>query len=151
MLCVSRRVLQKTIPYMLGLKSTMRRIASYVFFAFTTYNSCVTLEALMLRLPAEISLGSLRYFFVRCFMPSGIVALKHNVCLWSGVLSRMASNSSWKPMLSISSASSKTRNCTSSIRNFLRWMRSKVRPGVPTTICGRPCSSLICFVMGAPP
>ena len=88
----------------------------------------------MFFLPADISLGSFRYLLVSFFMPSGMVALKHNVCFSSGVLARMASNSSWNPMLSISSASSKTRNWTSSILSFLLLIKSKVRPGVPTTI-----------------
>jgi hypothetical protein len=81
-----------------------------------------------------IETGSLRYFCDRFLICFGMVAEKRATCLVSGVSARIVSTSSAKPMLSISSASSRTRNRS--------WVRSSVplsrwsitRPGVPTTM-----------------
>ena len=81
----------------------------------------------------------------------GIVAENNNVCFSSGVVSKIESISSRNPMFNISSASSKTVHVISLIFNALRLIKSIVRPGVPTTICGLSFNPLICFTMSAPP
>ena len=65
----------------------------------------------------------------------GIVAENSATCLSSGRVCRIVSTSSMKPIRSISSASSSTRQRSShrSREPFSRW--SMTRPGVPTTTC----------------
>ena len=81
-----------------------------------------------------ISCGSSRYCLDRRRIAAGMVAENSATCLSSGVSARMRSTSSWKPMLSISSASSSTRKRRSEMSSepFSRW--SMTRPGVPTMI-----------------
>ena len=82
-----------------------------------------------------ISTGSWRYFADSRRIGAGMVAEKSATCLSSGVSARIVSTSSAKPMLSISSASSSTRN-RSSVRSRVRRSRwSMIRPGVPTITC----------------
>lgn len=60
-----------------------------------------------------ISTGSCRYCLDNRRMAPGMVAENSATCLLSGVSARIRSTSSWKPMVSISSASSSTRNSSS--------------------------------------
>ena len=80
-----------------------------------------------------ISAASVRYFLEIRRICGGIVAENSATCLSSGVSARIVSTSSWKPILSISSASSRTRKRSSDRSRvpFSRW--SMIRPGVPTT------------------
>ena len=66
---------------------------------------------------------------------AGIVAEKSATFLSSGVSARIVSTSSAKPMLSISSASSRTRNRNSERSSVPLFRWSMTRPGVPTTTC----------------
>ncbi len=79
-----------------------------------------------------ISSGSLRYCAEMRRICAGMVAENSATCLVEGVSARIVSTSSAKPIFSISSASSSTRNF-SSLRSSVplsRW--SMMRPGVPT-------------------
>ena len=80
-----------------------------------------------------ISAASVRYFLEIRRICGGMVAENSATCLSSGVSARIVSTSSAKPILSISSASSRTRKRSSDRSRvpFSRW--SMIRPGVPTT------------------
>ena len=84
-------------------------------------------------------------------MASGIVAEKRRVWRSSGTRLMIASISSRKPMLSISSASSKIKVSILLSLRALRLIRSRRRPGVPTTIWAPERRALICFSMLEPP
>ena len=91
----------------------------------------MTLGAVVVLFLTVTSAGSLRYFFEIRRICAGIVAENSATFLSAGVSARIVSTSSAKPMLSISSASSSTRN-RSSVRSSVprsRW--SMIRPGVP--------------------
>jgi hypothetical protein len=91
------------------------------------------------------------YCFEMRTICSGMVAEKSRVCLPAGVSPRMVCMSSMKPMLSISSASSRTTVDTSErTRVFLR-MWSSTRPGVPTTTSIPFFRLFICLSMDCPP
>ena len=76
-----------------------------------------------------ISTASVRYFFEMRRIAGGIVALNSATCFSAGVSARIVSTSSAKPILSISSASSRTRKRSSERSSvpFSRW--SMIRPG----------------------
>ena len=84
-------------------------------------------------------------------MASGIVAEKRRVWRSSGTRLIIASMSSRKPMLSISSASSKIKVSILLSLRALRLIRSRRRPGVPTTMWAPERRALICFSMLEPP
>jgi len=63
----------------------------------------------------------------------------------------MYSTSSKKPMSSMRSASSKTTTCMEANFKTLRFMRSIIRPGVPTTMCMLPFRACICLFIDSPP
>ena len=63
----------------------------------------------------------------------GMVAENNQVHLSSGVNDKISSSSSLKPMLSISSASSKTKCWILSSLTALRFTKSMRRPGVAMT------------------
>ncbi|SLI22296.1 Uncharacterised protein [Mycobacteroides abscessus subsp. abscessus] len=65
-----------------------------------------------------ISTGSRRYCLEIFRIAAGMVAENSATCFSRGVSARMRSTSSWKPIFSISSASSSTRYCS--------WDRSRV-------------------------
>ena len=80
----------------------------------------------------RIHSGFLRCFLAMVLIAAGMVA--ENSASWqaSGVRSSTQRTSSMKPMRSISSASSSTRQRSSSMRRLPRSMWSITRPGVPT-------------------
>ena len=71
-----------------------------------------------------------------------------NITVSGGVVSMIRVTSLTKPMLSISSASSRTMVCTASSRMLPRCIWSSRRPGVATTICGFFFSAEICRAKG---
>ena len=82
---------------------------------------------------------------------SGIVAENRSVWRLTGTRSMIASISSKKPMLSISSASSRIRVSTPSKRKALRLIKSNRRPGVPTTMWAPDRRAFICLSILEPP
>ena len=91
------------------------------------------------------------YLRLTFLISGGIVALNNQVLSFLGVFCRMNSISSWKPILSISSASSSTTYLISPRLIALRSIKSIKRPGVATTICTPLLMSRICIPMEAPP
>ena len=80
-----------------------------------------------------------------------IVAEKRMVCRSCGTSFRIVSISSRKPMLSISSASSRIIMCRLSSFSVPRRIWSITRPGVPTTICALPRRAVNWRSIGWPP
>ena len=81
----------------------------------------------------------------------GMVAENNHVFFESGVYSRMVSSSSLKPMLSISSASSKIKWLIWSKCTAFLLIKSINRPGVAMTTWRGDLSSRIWVTMLAPP
>ena len=102
-------------------------------------------------LPTVTSLGSFMYFLLTFRISVGIVALNNQVLSRAGVFFKMNSISSWKPMFSISSASSKTTYLICSRLMAFLSIKSIKRPGVATTICTPLFKSRICNPIDAPP
>ena len=113
------------------------RVRASTLFSFPLTSQCRwrILSAADVRSLISICAGSRRCLAAIRRIGSGIVAEKSAVWWSSGVCSNIHSTSSIKPMRSISSASSSTRQLSSSIRSVLRRMWSITRPGVPTTTC----------------
>ena len=84
-------------------------------------------------------------------MLSGIVAEKSNVWRFSGIYLTMRSIWTLKPISSIRSISSNTRNSAWSRSRFPRSRWSLIRPGVPTTRRGRWRNCWHCLCMPSPP
>ncbi len=82
----------------------------------------------------EMSLYSFICFLAMFIMLPGIVAEKSRVRLSGLVPFRMFSTSSINPILSISSASSRTAYFTAAREMLFLFIWSIIRPGVPTTI-----------------
>ena len=95
--------------------------------------------------------GLFMYCSARRRISAGMVAEKRAVWRVKGVLERMVSISSTKPILSISSASSSTRVWTWLRLSTLRSIRSIKRPGVPTMMSTPRCSRSICGPYACPP
>ena len=102
-----------------------------------------TLAVPELRSPTATFMGSVMYLLRMASTSFGMVAEKSMVWRPSlGMYSRMSSTSSWKPMLSISSASSRIIVFTLLKSTRLRRIISRRRPGVATIICGFLAKSL---------
>ena len=91
------------------------------------------------------------YFLLTFLISAGIVALNNQVLSRTGVFLSINSISSWKPMFSISSASSRTTYLICSRLIAFLSIRSINRPGVATTICTPLLRSRICKPIEAPP
>ena len=102
-------------------------------------------------LPTDTSMGLFMYVFEILTISCGMVAEKSRVCFSFGVVSRIPSSSSLKPMVSISSASSRTKKRILLTSSFLRLIKSSDLPGVPTTIWAPRCNSATWPTMLAPP
>mmetsp|Transcript_1365 Transcript_1365/g.4362 ORF Transcript_1365/g.4362 Transcript_1365/m.4362 type:complete len:205 (+) Transcript_1365:1184-1798(+) len=115
---------------------------------------CWTVDAASdLPLPTtSISFGSFWYSRATDLTQGGCVAEKRTVWRRSPSVDwRMVSTSSLKPMLSISSASSSTANCTSDRSKAPSFRWSMMRPGVPTSRSTPSRSALCCGGYGTPP
>mmetsp|Transcript_53174 Transcript_53174/g.156634 ORF Transcript_53174/g.156634 Transcript_53174/m.156634 type:complete len:215 (-) Transcript_53174:488-1132(-) len=123
---------------------TARWVMSVEVFCF----SCPTMSTVM---------GSVMYFFAVFWTQDGMVADQRSLWIlagfgcWVVAASRILSMSSWKPMSSISSASSSTRNLSSLSLRLPRLRWSMMRPGVPTTTSTPRLSVLSCGWYMAPP
>ncbi len=91
------------------------------------------------------------YFFVKLRIGRGIVAENSSVWRSAGRFFMISSMSSTKPMSSISSASSITRNLIVSSLIVARRIWSSNLPGVPITIWTPLRKALICRSIGWPP
>ena len=89
--------------------SRTRVSASSLRWCATCTYRCVMFGAVDVFDLTVISTGSCRYCFEILRIAAGMVAENSATCLYSGVSARIRSTSSWKPILSISSASSRTR------------------------------------------
>ena len=89
--------------------------------------------------------GLSKYFRASFFTQPGIVAEKSMLWRLDGSFSKITSTSSSKPTASIWSASSRTKNWTSPSLRLPPFIRSIIRPGVPTTT-STPRESAFCCV-----
>mmetsp|Transcript_99997 Transcript_99997/g.282295 ORF Transcript_99997/g.282295 Transcript_99997/m.282295 type:complete len:260 (+) Transcript_99997:1868-2647(+) len=121
--------------------STSLKVAARCFQTRHLTARCVTSAFVCCRsLPTtSITMWSRIYFDATAWTHSGTVALQSNFWIDSGfwccelAASSTFSMSSWKPMSSISSASSSTTWLRPDNFKFPRSMWSMTRPGVPTT------------------
>ena len=125
--------LQNTMPVSIWAFSTKARNARRLALGSeegTLTSSWVMLALVVAGLATSIRTGSLRNCLVRRVISGGMVAEKNRVCFFGGVILKMRSMSGMKPMSSMRSASSTTRNCTPVIRSLPRSKWSSRRPGV---------------------
>ncbi|OUE08531.1 hypothetical protein CMsap09_06260 [Clavibacter michiganensis] len=134
---VSVSFLVRTNTIMPSKFSTSRmRVRASTFWGYDTMRyRCVVFAEVVVLFLTVISSGSCRYLPEMRRICAGIVAENSAICFDLGVSARIVSTSSAKPIFSISSASSSTRNfsCDRSRVPLSRW--SMMRPGVPTTTC----------------
>ena len=117
--------------------STSRtRVSASIFWcAFTVIYCCLIRSTVCVLFLIRTCWASPRYLSATRFIAAGIVAENSARWLSSGVFDKIASTSSIKPMRSISSASSNTKDFTWLRLRLLRFRWSSIRPGVPTTTC----------------
>ena len=138
----------KIEPFLLFISSINLEYFTSCLISKTSWS---TLVATVLVAPIETLSGLVKYFKDSFSISFGIVAENNNVCLSLGTNLRILSIWTPKPISSIRSVSSKTRNLASLNFNDFRSKWSLILPGVPTIILGLFFNCLSWRVICSPP
>ena len=123
----------------------------YLSPSFTWRISCLILSIGVEVEPTEILTGFFRYLSASLTILFASVAENNNVWCFSGTVSKTWLICGVKPISSIRSLSSKTKNVVLCNFKVLLFKWSLILPGVPTINLGFLCICLNCFCIESPP